>query len=273
MSLIKEKILLTDNDINLKITIGSGDDFFSRQQEIDKLTQITATDLVNPVSDREVRRFGFFNTVSTELQFQFYNALSGVHIATFLLAGFLPNEISNNNPKINNSFFILDFYDSFNPYEQTKIFTTYFTKITTPTSILPIYPIGTASNNQFYRWNVPISLYDNYSGDTIIGYVKFSFFNAKTGRLSLFYNNDNTALQTTEKQYFKTELNVVNKTWKIVTNSYTSTNRIIAKEYPYTINNKFVDRVNNSFEKFDNIEVLYPTGNTFNFEEGNYVIT
>ena len=91
MSLIKEKILLTDNDINLKITIGSGDDFFSRQQEIDKLTQITATDLVNPVSDREVRRFGFFNTVSTELQFQFYDALSGVHIATFLLAGFLPN--------------------------------------------------------------------------------------------------------------------------------------------------------------------------------------
>ena len=197
---------------------------------------------------------------------------------SFFGAGFLPSELQLNNSKIQNSFFILDFYDSFDPYNQTKIFSSYLTKIITSTSTIPSYEIKPTTQptieNQFYRWHVPISLIEQQSGDTIIGYAKFSFYNAKTGRISLFFNKDNTTLQTTEKQYFKTELNLINRTWKLLTPSYNSTKIVTAREYPYTTgNNLFIDRVNNTVNKFNDVSINFPTGNTFSSGSADYVIT
>ena len=63
--------------------------------------------------------------------------------------------------------------------------------------------------------------------DTIcFGYAKFSFFNAKYGITTLFFNSDNVSLTTPKKMFFEVELNRNDKTWKIISPYST----IIAKQ-------------------------------------------
>ena len=273
MSIIKEKIRyyksgMSGDTMNMKITLSSRDAFIGYEEEIKNLTEFTATDLVNPVIDGEMRRFKFFSNF-TAIRFDFYNT-GGTWYNNFLNPGFTANEIASHTENTYNSFFILDYYDSFDTYIQKKIFTTYLTKILVePSPYYSIYTISSVVNNQFYNWLVPESYISGRTG-TVTGYTKFSFYNAKTGRIQLFYNSDNEAYQTPEKLYFKTELNLSNRTWKIITPS-ALLGTIIAKELPYNINVLYTDRVNSTIDKFENLAQKYPSGNTFNYIDGSYL--
>jgi len=278
MSIIKERVrfnsnligisgntnIITGNTINFKFSLGLKDNFIGYQQEIDSLTSFTTIDLVNPVVDEEKRKFKLnpLPDSTITLQFKFYSGTSSPPYQTsFKNAGFTDNEINQNNFNLLNSFFILDFYNTYDINTQIKIFTTYLTK----KGATPIYSINANINNQLYYWYVPISY---MTGTTAIGYVKFSFFNAKTGKLTLFYNENNITPETAEKLFFKVELNQVNKTWKFLTSQYPIIN---AKEF---INStQYINRINNTYDKFDNLSQTYPTGNTFNYLEGNYFTT
>jgi len=255
--------------IVIPISLSSDDSFTGYQQEIDTLTSYTTTDLVNPVTDVEKRRFKHY-TDAPLLQFHFYNTIGGFFTPSFINNGFTSAELTGQSVNVLNSFFILDFYDSFDVYNQTKIFTTYLTKIVSSTSIIPSYTISPVVNNQFYRWYVPVSYIDSFTGSTAIGYAKFSFYNAKTGQLVLFANFDNYGLNTPERLFFQTELNFVDKTWKIITPSYPT---IRAKELPHIVNTQFVDRANDTFTNFDNLKQNYPSGTTFNYVDGSYFTT
>jgi hypothetical protein len=266
MSIIREVVKYNQTDINIKIPIGITDGFSGYQQEIEKLTSFSATNLVNPENDIEVRRFKYYTTTNSTMQFQFYNGSN--YSTNFTYAGFASAEINPSNGKITNSFFILDFYDSFDPYNQNKIFSTYQTKLVTGTSKTANYKIITS---QFYNFYVPINYINSFTGTTVIGYSKFSFYNAKTGKIQLFFNNDNSSmLLSPEKLYYKTELNLTAKTWRFITSSSPN---MIAKEIPYTTNTEYSDKVNNTFDKFNSKAQDYPSGNTFNFEDGTYDIT
>jgi hypothetical protein len=269
MSITQETIRynnnITGNTMNLKINLGLHNNFTGYQQEIDNLTSFTTTDLVNPETDAELRRFklyddsNLYNTAS--ISFLFYNKITQVHIANFITNDFTPFEISSKTKNITNSFFILDYYDSYNEYNQNKIFRTYLTKITT----IPIYTI---INTQFYYLNIPVWYIDSITGNTTTGYIKFSFYNAKTGKIVLFYNHDNQSLLTSEKMFFKTELDLVNKTWYIDTPSYP-----LMKAYELESNALYTNRINATNTTFDNLQQTYPTGNTFNYQFGNYLTT
>jgi hypothetical protein len=274
MSVRKEVVKFNGLDMNIKLSLGSNLNQVGKQQAIDSLTQSIGESLINPIVDGEVRRFRYLAEEGVmNLNFFFYS--SGQHFNTFTAAGFTDTETSNLNLKVLNSFYILDFYDSYDTYTQTKIFTTYLTKILD--GIIegkPKYAIQSSYDlNQFYYWNIPQSFINQQTGSTVIAYVKFSFFNAKTGKIVVFYNKDNddniVIRKTPEKMYFKVRLDLINRTWEILTQSFNLDYNVNAYELPPST---YVDRVNSTIDKFDDKQQKYPSGNTFNSKFGNYSI-
>ena len=266
---IKEVIKFNGFDVNLKFNLGSGIGLVDYQQEIDEITEETKEELINPVIDNEMRRFHYKNSLgATTLKFYFTNALGTVFNNSLALngAGFSPTEIISNDNKLRNSFFILDYYDSFDDNTQTKIFTNYLTQILNGIDNRPEYRIYNDTVNQFYNWNIPKSYLNKQTGDTVIGYVKFSFYSAKDGKLSLFYNKENQSLLTPEKMYFKTTLSLDTMEWQM--DFYQSTSDVLA--YEVSPQNAYVNRVNDTFNNFENEKQNYPTGNTFQSTDGSY---
>lgn len=259
---IKEVIKFNGNDVNLKFSLGQAIDLIDYQQQIDKLTEETKEELINPVIDYEVRRFknnaGLF---SLKLSFYFLNNNN------FITAGFTSDEIRSNSDNMRKSFFILDFFDNFDNNTQTKIFTAYLTKILNGNELsgvkIPKYSIGAyATPNQFYYLNIPESYLDKQTGSTAIAYIRFSFYNAKTGKLSVFYNKDNQELKTPEKMYFKTTLNLIDKEWE-----FESTDEIAYELSPL---NSYVSKVNDTYNNFNNEQQNYPEGTIFDSSDGSY---
>lgn len=266
MQIIKERIKFNNQDINLKISLSGSNKISGYQQEIDNITEETKDDLINPIIDNEVSRFSYVSGEGlTFLNYHFGTSLPSVN---FTKAGFSSSEIESGDNTLLNSFFILDFYDSFNSYTQTKIFTNYLTKVlggqTQGGTPIPYYIINSGYINQFYHWYIPKSYLDKQTGTTVTAYVKFSFYNAKTGRLILFYNKDNDTLTTPELMYFKTTLNLTDMTWKFVLAS------AYVRAYEVSSNSAYVSKANNTIENFDNQKQNYPDGNVFNTETGDY---
>jgi len=252
MSIIKNEIVYTGKDINMKFSLDSINNNMGQQQSlIDSVTTYT-TESVNPIIDIEARRFKYdVNLPPTTLSFYFNRS------------GFYTNSFSTGftNTMTLNSFFILDFYDSFDTYSQNKIFRTYLTKI----GNVPQYNIND-SNIQFNVWYIPQSHLKSLSNIST-GYTKFSFYDASTGVISAFYNYNNRNLVTNEKMFFKTELNAVNKSWRMITDSFPS---IIAYEFPNN-NNIYSDRINNTINTVPVNKPNYPSKFIFDYKTQTYV--
>lgn len=273
MSIRKEKILLTNNNVNIKFSLSQNNQFTGLKQEIDKLTRFNSLDVVNPVVDGEKTRFRFNSTSSGTIKFEFYNDLTSNYINSLIPAGFLIPEIRRRNLNVQNSFFIMDYYDSFDTYSQNKIFSTYLTKIVFGEEVIDLIMLNFDLFDrrvQFNTLNIPNWYLESHTGNTITGYSKFYFYNAKTGRTIPFFNLDNTNLKTPERQYFKTELFKGSRLWRIVTPSMPS---ITAREIREINNPLFVEKVNNTVNNFENIRLNFPDGRTFNDETGTYFTT
>jgi hypothetical protein len=273
MSIRNEVIKFNGLDMNIKLFLGSNLNQVGKQQAIDNLAQSVGESLINTIIDDEVRRFRYL-IENGNIVFNFFFYKNGYHYNTFTAADFTNDEILSINNKILNSFYILDFYDTYDTYTQTKIFTTYLTKILN--GIVeegkPKYNMRYGYDlNQLYFWNIPQSFINQQTGSTVTAYVKFSFFNAKTGKIALFYNKDNDddtiIRKTPEKMYFKVRLDLINQTWEILTPSFNLNNNINAFELPPST---YVDRVNDTVDKFDDKQQNYPSGSTFNSKFGNY---
>jgi len=258
MSITKEKIRYIGDTTYININLSSDDGFLGYQQEIDNLTQNISDDLINPATDIEERRFNNISMSNTMI-FQF--TLNGsAYAANYLNAGFTIAEINANSLNKLNSFYIFEYYDSFDTNTQTKIFTTYITKI----GNAPNFTIN--PDDQIYNLYIPVS-YMNLSQDQginiVTGYTKISFFNAISGEVNLFYNTNYENLSTPQRMYFNTQLDIINKTWKFIN--------------PTNINGKqlwtsseYIKKVNNTFTKFDNEKQTYPNGTIFNKSTGKY---
>jgi len=271
---IKETIKFNGADTFIKLPLKISDEFVDYQQQIDNLNEKAKEELINPVIDYEVRKYKYKKeTTETTLTFFFTpNGSSANDSFGSTGAGFTTTEINDNANVIRNSFFILDFYDSFDDYTQNKIFTIYNTKIldseTDPTEDdipVPIYKISNTNINQFYSWYIPESylapyIYSGYT--TIQAYVKISFYNAKKGKISLFYNQANAGLSTPKKMYIEARLYPQTMEWQ-----FTSDN-VTMFEYPPT--NAYVNRVNNRVDNFNNEKQDYPDGNVFDTKDGKY---
>ena len=274
MPLIREQILYTGNDINFYIALNSNDSLLGLEQEIDALTQVTGNNLINPIVDGENYRFK--NDVNGDVNVLtfYYTQYGTTYNNVYSSAGFSFDDIAFNSPAMLNSFYIFDYYDSYNINTQIKIFTSYITKIwglgkRTMNNGIPdiVTTIGTGSNVQIYSQYVPVWYYNNLinSGATsITGYTKISFYNAKTGQIILFRNPVYESSSTPQKMYFTTKLDLINKNWKFI-NPATDIN---AKQL--WASNDYIARINSTFTTTNNGKVSYPKQTTFNYITGKY---
>ncbi len=262
MSIIKHTIKLnplqlsgttgvtTNGYTNIKFSLGSNNYFTGLQQEIDSLTQITTSDLVNPVIDEEKRKYRPYSTSPVPtVRFEFYNGSYG---SSYIAAGFTTNEYTKNEFNFNNSFFILDLLDSYDINTQSKVFTTYVTKKGTS----PVFTI-TASTSQLYNWFIPESYISEQTGSTSYAYARFMFYNAKCGTTDAFLNTTCANSSTAERILFKVELNHDNKTW-----CFTQGSCVIARELTSSI--EYINKVNNTLgNSVCCLQQNPPSGNTF----------
>jgi len=252
MSINKIILPFTGKDKIIKISLDSVDSAYGQQQSISNAINDVTNELINPIVDVETTRFKYNPTLpAAMLSFNFY--INDSYTNSF--------ETGLTENMLLNSFFMLDFYDNYDTYNQTKIFRTYLTKVGT----YPQYHIATG--NQFNIWYVPQSFINSLSGSTVFGYVKFSFYNALTGLISTFYNYNNRDLNTNEKMFFKSELNTDTRTWKIITASFPS---IFAYEFPST-GNIYSDRINNTVNSVKQSKPNYPSNLAFNYETQTYI--
>ena len=274
---IKEKILYSGSGATLQFSLGSRVGMFDYQQQIDAINEETKEELVNPIVDHEVRSFSYaYDDVGeTNLIFEFTINNTTYNSYYVPYAGFSTDEISSNSTVVRNSFFIWDFYDSPDDNTQSRISTTYLTKIvgeyddTNPNR--PYYNLRPEIKCQFYKIQIPKSFLDAQTGTTAIGYTRFSFYNAKTGGLTLFYNKDNLGFSVIEQPYFKTELDLADMTWKFI---YDGTNPnpnypvdAVARQYKST--DAYSQKVNDGVQTFENEQQEYPDGDVF-VDDGTY---
>lgn len=242
-----------NNFVSIKIPFGNSDNFLGLQQEIDAQTQFVTNELINPAVDEERIRYKATNTPTDAiLSFWFYN---GTYVNTFVGAGFTTNEFQGNADNFTNSFFILDLYNTYDIFTQTKIFTTYLTK---KGNTIPQYKIS-ASTNQFYYLHIPMSYITNQTGETSICYAKFMFYNAKEGNVATFYNSDNSTATNGSRIHFQIELNHVTKTWRFVAPFYPNI-------WAYQItNDAYTTKVDNTVDNTNVSQATPPSGTTFDY--------
>lgn len=269
MSVVKERIKFNGLDLNIKFGIKGNEDVIGIQQEIDELTNETKTDLINPIVDGEVRRFKYDPSINgAELKFFFSNDLSQ-YSNTFQYAGFSTSEILNLNTKLLNSFYIIEIYDTYDPFTQTKILTNYMTKISDGENNgsfqIPYYKISVNNKNQLYYLHVPKSSIDSMYGATKYLYMKLTFFNAIDGSVSLFYNKENELLSTAEKMYFKIRINKNTLTWRFINKYYPN-----ISAFELSPNSAYVNRVKNTVNAQDVKKQNYPAGVVFDHTTGTY---
>lgn len=262
MSMIDRKIIrFTNNDVNIKFNIDSNIDEYGYQQEIDNLTQFTAIDLINPVTDNEVIRFKSNNAT---LNFYFQNQ-GGAYDRSFIYAGFSTSDIANNSESYINSFFVLDLYDSYDINTQRKITTQYLTKFNESSSI---FYLTTTNPIEFNYIKIPRWFLDSITGLTtsINVYMKLSFYcalNNSNGGMKLFYGYDRNT-NSSLKMFTEIELDISNKIWRLPASNLSF----------YEVGNaaeRYINKINDTFENYDNIKQNFPNGNTFN-SDGDYSI-
>jgi hypothetical protein len=263
MCIIKQQIVQTGVDAEIKINLGQNVNFTGYQQGIDSFTGEASNAVINPVDDLETYRFRASKIVN--LDFFFYSAATSSYYNSFAPAGFTPSDLFDNVDSIRNSFFIANFYDTYDSQTRIKYFTGYLTFINnSPISTLPNYLINpTGTGRQLFYWYIPNNYIETHTGTTATGYTVFTFYNAKAGRMQLFYNFNNSALTTNEKMMFKTVINLADK-------SYCFTDPTPLKAYELPSTSAYVDRYNNTVQSMENVQEQYPTGSSFNFLTGKY---
>ena len=256
MSIIQEKIYLGKNASGATLTFGlsRNTDFTGYQQEIDNITEETKQELINPITDFEINRFKY-SVANHRLKFYFLDYSNSNSDNIYTNAGFSSAEISDKADVVRNSFFILDFYDTYINNIQTRLFTNYQTQI----GSLPQFQFGSQGYQMSYC-NVPKWFLDEQNTDPIEIYVKFSFYNAKDGKLLLFYNNSINDATNPENMYFRVNLYPQTKTWKFLTD---------INAYELTPSSEYVQKNNETVQNFENKKQDYPSGNLFK-DDGTY---
>jgi hypothetical protein len=188
---------------------------------------------------------------------------------SFYPAGFSYNDLIYNTEKLQNSFFSANFYDSFDSLTQIKYFTGYLTLLVDPLSVnkIPEYVISSTDNGrQFNYFYIPNNYINSQTGTTVTGYTQFTFYNANIGLMQLFFNQKISGLTTNEKMFFKTVIDLTNKTFR-----FTDTSPL--KAYQMADDSAYAIKYNQSLNSMSNNQEVYPSGNSFNYLTGKYDIS
>ena len=272
----QEKIKLNKGqDLNIVLSLSnkSGSDLGREYSDYTSFIEKESKDVINPVIDNEVLRVRYLNQ-DTRFVIYFYDNDYDIYNQNYTSLGFSLNELLNGGAVLRNSFYILDFYDSFDTFNREKIFSSYYTQITSLGSTRPrrrgqqeTDPDGVviSQTNQLNYITPPLwSLESNIT----IMYMTLTFFNAKTGKLIPFFNNDffddmsgTFTTPTSERMCFKVYINKNDRVWYI---KNTTETEHIAKQLVLSETSSFLNKMNMSIDKV-NIKKL-DTPENFNFD-------
>jgi hypothetical protein len=245
--MLKYNFVYNNTENNIQIPLNNDFDFI-KSDEIISEEDLVVDDFI----DFEITKY----TLSSNIDFNFRFFNGSIYNSNFISAGFTSDEIEFSDKSYRYSYFLLQVYDTFDSKNQTLIHTGYVPIYLFPDKTQSVFNIQPSL--KYYEFNnIYISNVFNIINNQIL-YTKFSFFNAKTGRLQLFFNQSFTD-DTEEKLYYKITINKNNKTY-----SFNDTN-IISSQF---LNEEFINRINER-NKIENKSPLFTQGDLFDID-GNY---
>lgn len=257
MKFTQFKFLNNGLDKSINIPLSFNINTVGEQDALDSYINQATNSSINESND--IEKFKFKNYDNINISFNYSGTTS--YVTNYTSIGFINDDILFNRSGYKNSFYIIDLYDSFNANSQNKITTNYFTILGNSTNT--IYNISLAINKQLSLLYIPINIINNITGNTVTYYIRYSFYNAKLGKLHLFYNNENSNITTDEKYYYKIDLNISNRSFKFITDVVNITPLEV-------VNNNYIDKFNRSLDILPQKQQNFPSGNTFNYVDQKY---
>jgi hypothetical protein len=257
MKFTQFKLLNNGLDKSIDIPLSYNINTVGEQDALDNYINQVTNNSINENSD--IEKFKFKNNDNINISFNYSGVTS--YNTNYITIGFTTDEINLNKDSYKNSFYIIDLYDSFNSNIQNKITTNYFTVL--GNTGFSSYVVSPINNNQLAFLYVPLNIINNITGNTATFYIRYSFFNAKLGKLHLFYNNENVNILTDEKYYYKIVININNKSFNFITTIPNLTPLEV-------VNNNYIDKFNRSLDILPQKVQNYPSGNTFNYLDQKY---
>lgn len=259
MRLIKEKVRFRGNDIQLKLNLTSNSNLNGLQESINDFIENETGLSINPVND--IDTFRYISLLTTNYDFQFFSG--GSYSTSYEFAGFTTGETATREEVISRSFFLMQVYDVPQTENQVLLHSGYFNGFSFLSNELEGNPTNAeyllTSDTEFTNLYISNKFIESLSGITTTLYARMYFYNAKTGKLQLFYNEDNDPPETDEDIYVEILLNPNTKKYGL-TNS-------VFKEFN---NQDYINKINDTLDSFDNQKPTFPTGNTF-LNTGKYI--
>lgn len=244
LNLNKFMIRLTGNDYNIPVTLSSKNGFNGLTDGLNNFIEENTGLSINPAEDSEIVRYNTTQTVN--YYFQFYDSGTTSYALSLTNAGFTADDIYTNF--ISKSYYTVQIYNSIKSESQKLLHIGFYNGYSFANTLSSTYTLTTDREfNSYYIKNIDIT---DLTGNTV--YLKFSFFNAKTGKLQLFYNQLKSSDQTENIFYFDATINIAN-------NTINAGNNLNIREY---INFDYVNQINKNINVTPQERPSYPTGGT-----------
>lgn len=259
MQLINQKVKFNGNDIKFTIPLTSKNTLDGHRESIDSFVSQQRGISINDIED--IEKQSFYTTSDFDIRFLFYSGSASIPYSPNLtFATFTQQEAETRSRNFIGSFFILQIYDTPISETQTLLHTGYYNGFNflddSSNPILSIFDVTQSNQREFNYYYFSNNFLNSTTANTITVYGRFYFYNAKTGRLQLFYNNNDELydLDNESDIYFEITLNKQNRTYTH------SSNVLIPTEI---INTEYNNRINTSVESFENKQPIFPSGNSF----------
>lgn len=245
--MLNYKIRYNNKDNNIIIPLNKDLDFIGDENFVDESDLI-----IKDFIDNEITKYILSDDVN--LIFNFFN---NSYQTNFESAGFTNNDINLSSKGYRYSYVMFQVYDNFKGSNQTLLHNGFIPLYLFPDKTISEFDIK--PNVKYYEFN-NLYISNNYPiVDNQVLYVNFKFYNAKTGKLQIFFNQ--TINSTSEERlYFKLIINKEHKTYKF--------NNLTISAFQF-LNEAFIDKINEK-NKNENKSPIFTTGDLFDIN-GKYI--
>lgn len=260
--LISQKIKRNISETtSIKLPIVGQSRMSGDQQEIDRFIDDQTNLSINAVDDGE--KFLYKQRLGTAYRFAFYNAFTQDYNISLVEEGFSQDQISGGSEAIQNSFFIAQYYDSFDLDNQTLLHSSYFNGYRFyREGESTDYGIDVIEQTEFANIYLSENFINQQVDDEFDIYVRYYFFNSKTGDVIPFLAEENETLKTSERLFYTVTVNKAQRNFEV--NAATP---VVAKEI---ISVSYKQKISDDVEKLPRERQNPPAGQAFT-PDGNYI--
>ena len=248
-NLKKYKVKFNRKSTIITFGLSSNGDSSGHQEGINSFVEDQTGLSPNPSDDLD--KFRYTPVSASTYTFKFYNTGTTSYDTNLSTTGLVSASAVTYDDKIFGSFYIIQLFNTFKTEAQQKLHTGYYNGysfiVNTGTTVYNL-----DSETEFTNHYISNNFINNLTGATSATtlYGKFLFYNASTGKLHWFINEDLSGNTTEQKLYVTFEFNFDNK-------SYVPPANINLLE---TINTGYTNQLNNTLESFFIERASFPDG-------------